>query len=149
VYNNTVYLGLKQELPLLLFNTWNGGSATNTQFYNNIFYVDGRATYDWDRSTNNVFENNVFYGAHGCIPSDTHVFTNRPPLVGPGKGGAGFASLTNYMLLPGANFPRGRIVADNGGRDFFGHSVPAGKPWSLARANRCKAQIEAFNSSAS
>jgi hypothetical protein len=142
VYNNTIYLGPNQNLPLLMFNTWNGGNATNTQFYNNIFFVDGRASYDWDRSTNNVFENNVFYGTHACIPPDAHVFTNRPPLVGPGKGSAGFASLTNYLLLPTTDFPRGRIVADNGGRDFFGHVVPANNPPAIGASEPSQSRSE-------
>jgi len=46
-YNNTIYVGPKQNLPLLLFNDWDGGNAQDTFFYNNIFYVDGRVSYDW------------------------------------------------------------------------------------------------------
>lgn len=124
VYNNTIYLGPKQNLKLLQFGTWNRGNAQDTQFYNNIFYVDGQAKYDWGHSTNNVFEDNVFYGSHAEIPSDSHSLTNRPPLPAPGAGANGFSSLACYRPTNTPDFPRGKIIPDNGGRDFFGQPVP-------------------------
>ncbi len=69
IYNNLIYVGPKQDLPLLLYTNWSS-YADNTHFVNNIFYVDGRVTYDWGRSTRNVFENNVFYGNHQGRPDD-------------------------------------------------------------------------------
>ena len=125
VYNNTIYVGPKQDLPLLLFGAWDGGSASDTRFLNNIFYVDGRVTYDWGQATNTVFESNVFFGTHVGAPFDPGAISNRPPLPAPGTGSEGFASLNGYRLRPGAEFPRGQIVPNNGGRDFFGNPVPA------------------------
>jgi hypothetical protein len=134
VYNNTIYVGPGQDLLLLQFGTWSGGNAKDTQFYNNIFYVDGRVKYDWGHSISNVFDGNVFFGAHAEIPPDPHAITNRPPLLKPGAG-QGPASLRKcYLLRPSPGFPRGRIVAENGGRDFFGHKVPADRPPCIGAA---------------
>jgi hypothetical protein len=128
VYNNTIYVGPKQDLPLILCTEWDRGNATDTRFYNNLFYVDGRVRYDWGKSTNTVFEGNVFCGAHVGRPTDAFGTTNRPPLIQPGGGGAGFESLKAYQAQPGSELPLGRIVPNNGGRDIFGKPVPAGTP---------------------
>ena len=134
VYNNTIYTGPNQDLPLLLFGDWSGGNASGTQFYNNIFYADGRVSYHWGRSTGNIFEGNVFYGGHSLIPPDARAVTNRPPVRAPGSGGGGFASLDGYLLRADPDFPKGRIIPDNGGRDFFGHPVPPDRPPSIGAA---------------
>jgi hypothetical protein len=125
VYNNTVYVGTNQDVPLLLFGEWDGGRPTGAKFFNNLFYVDGRVTSKWDSAKKLVFANNVFYGRHAEIPSDPHAITNRPALAKPGSGGDGFDSLKGYCPADTNGFPRGRIIPDNGGRDFFGHPVPA------------------------
>jgi hypothetical protein len=128
VYNNTIYIGPKQDLPLLLFSTWDGGNASGTWFINNIFYVDGRVTYDWGHGTNNHFADNIFYGTHVGMPAQAQAETNRPPLVAPGSGGQSFGSLAGYTIRPDASFPIGQVVPNNGGRDFFGHPVPENQP---------------------
>ena len=125
VYNNTIYVGTNQDLPLLLFGEWSRGNADGTKFFNNIFYVDGQVTYDWGKSTNTVFDSNIFFGRHSEIPPDANAFTNRPPLVNPGSGGDGFDSLGGYRIdSSNGEIPRGRTVTDNGGRDFFGNPLP-------------------------
>ncbi len=128
IYNNTIYVGPKQNLPLVLCNDWDGGSARDTFFYNNIFYVAGRVTYDFGKSQNTVFEHNVFYGAHQNPPVDAHAITNQPALVNPGGGAAGMDSLKVYQLLNAAACLPGRVVPENGGRDFFGTPVLANQP---------------------
>jgi len=124
IYNNTIYVGPRQNLPLFLFNDWDGGSARDTFFYNNIFHVDGRVTYDFGKSQNTVFENNVFYGTHEQPPADARGITNQPALLKPGSGGDGFDSLGGYKLRDANACIPGRVVSDNGGRDFFGNPVP-------------------------
>jgi hypothetical protein len=128
IYNNTIYVGRNQDLPLVLCGEWDGGNAQGTRFYNNIFYVDGRVTYKWDKSRDTVFENNIFYGTHVDPPADARASTNRPPLARAGSGGNGFESLTGYQWRDGSEPPLGRIVPNNGGRDFFGHPVPQDHP---------------------
>ncbi len=127
IYNNVIYVGPKQNLPLLLYTNWDS-YADNTQFRNNIFYVDGRVTYDWGRSTRNTFEHNVFYGNHQGLPDDPAGSIDKPPLVNPGSGVNGFGSLAGYKLRPGATFSRGLLDPNNGGRDFFGNPVSTTEP---------------------
>ena len=127
VYNNTIYVGPGRDLPLLLFTAWDGGEATNTYFFNNLFYVAGRVTYRWGGSGNNAFENNLFFGEHVGRPADPRAITNQPPLIAPGQGTNGLASANAYGLLSVAAFMAGRTVPDNGGRDFAGHPVNASR----------------------
>lgn len=128
IYNNTIYVGPKQNLPLVLCNDWDGGSAQDTFFYNNIFYVDGRVSYDFGKSQNTVFEHNVFYGAHENPPADPHAITNRPALLQPGSGAAGLDSLRGYQLRDAAACLPGRPVAENGGLDFYGSRLADQQP---------------------
>ena len=130
-YNNTIYLGAEQKLPLLVFGEWSGGNANGAKFYNNLFYVEGQASYEWGKSANLEFDCNLFYGGIQVAPSDAHAITNRPPLRQPGSGGQGFDTLRGYAPQPGASLPRGRLIPDNGGRDFFGASVSSNSPASI------------------
>jgi Right handed beta helix region len=124
VYNNIIYVGPKQHLPLLEFTDWSGGDAHRTNFFNNIFYVDGRVEYHWGKSVDNVFDHNIYFGNHDSPPLDPHAITAKPPLVHPGGGGNGIASLSAYQWIPGVTVPRGRAVSDNGDHDFFGNPLP-------------------------
>src|ERR1035437_2808670 len=128
IYNNVIYVGAKHDLPLLNFTEWSRGNEENTHFCNNIFYVDGSVTNLWGKSTTNVFESNVFFGNHRNRPDDSSAITNKPPLTNPGSGSSGFDSLAGYQLRGASDFPRGRIVPNNGGRDFFGRPVPQDRP---------------------
>jgi hypothetical protein len=128
IYNNTIYIAPKQDLPLVRCTDWNGGNARGTRFFNNLFQVDGRVTYDWGQSSDTVFENNVFCGTHVAPPTDSHATTSCPGLVKPGNGGDGFESLKGYAPADRENFPVGRVIEKNGGRDFFGNPVSPDKP---------------------
>jgi hypothetical protein len=120
IYNNTIYVAPKQNLPMMLFTEWSRGWASNTWIANNIFYVDGRVTYDLGRSTGTVFENNVFFGNHVNTPKDSRAITNRPPLLAPGFGASGISSLDVYRPSRLPRFMIGVIVPENGGRDILG-----------------------------
>lgn len=134
IYNNTIYIGTNQDVPLLYFSEWKGGWARDVKFYNNIFYVAGRVSYVWGKSQDVVFDHNVFFGNAGNIPPDPHAVTNCPPLINPDSGGDGIASLQGYRLKSDVAFPLGRMVPDNGGRDFFGNAVPANRPPCIGAA---------------
>lgn len=131
VYHNTIYLGPKQNLPLLSFNEWDKGNADGTRFENNIFIAAGRASFEWGKSRNTTFTHNVFFGNFSEIPAGTGTVTNRPPLIDAGSGGDGFDSLGGYKLTADAPPLRGHLVPDNGGRDFFGNPVPADRAPSI------------------
>src|SRR5262249_40215376 len=105
-----------------------------TRFFNNIFYVDGRATYDWGKSRDTVFENNIFCGTHADPPPDPRGAMRCPPLNKPGGGDDGFDSLDAYRFREGSEAPRGRVVENNGGRDFFGTAVAADKSPAIGAA---------------
>jgi len=130
IYNNTIYVGPKQDLPLVLF-TEDEGWAENTRFTNNIFYVDGKAAYKWGKSRGNVFENNLFHGRHEGKPEDPGGTTALPPLACAGGGGSGMDTLDGYRFRAGAALPLGKLIPGNGGRDFFGNPVPSDRPPSV------------------
>lgn len=98
IHNNTIYVGAHQDLPLVRFTEWDGGHGTDTRFVNNLFYVAGRVTYHLGQSRGTVFENNLYFGRHDNRPPDARAVTNVPPVLRPGAGGWGFASLAGWKL---------------------------------------------------
>jgi hypothetical protein len=138
IHNNTIYVGTNQHLPLVLFNEWDGGNAGNTRLVNNIFYVDGRVTYELGKSRGTVFESNLYLGNHAGRPADPRTATNRPPLMRPGSGSDGFASTGGYRLAAFPEFLRGLTMPDNGGRDFFGQPIPTSRPAAMGCAEFVK-----------
>lgn len=134
IHNNTIYVGAHQHLPFVLFNEWDGGSAANTRFVNNLIYVDGRVTYDLGKSSGTVFENNLYYGLHERRPEDAHAVTNRPPLRKPGSARDGFDSLNGYQSTARPDFLHGQFIRNNVSRDFFGQPIPTNRPPSIGCA---------------
>ena len=130
IYNNTVYIGPQQNLPLFLC-TDDDGWPEDTFIRNNIFYVEGRVRYEWGESRNHVFECNAFYGRHDGRPDDPKAVTSRPPLAGPGTGGETMETLGGYRLAPRAPDLLGILIPGNGGRDFFGTPRPLDRPPTL------------------
>jgi len=131
IYNNVIYSNLNNNL--IEFGNWESGVPTDTQFYNNIFYITGQASYVWGTTSGTVFENNVFYGTHIGPPSDPNAITADPNLVDPNCGGDGFDTLDGYMLQAsspciGAGTDTGIDYNDpnyiNGGLDFWGNALP-------------------------
>lgn len=128
IYNNTVYVAAGQNIPLISDNEWSGGNADSTYFYNNIFYVDGKVRYVWNLSKHNFFLSNVFYGNHTSPPADPLGLTSKPPLRNPGADADGSAGAAAYGFpAAAAAFATGNIIANNGGRDFFGYAVPSNR----------------------
>lgn len=140
IYNNTIYVGPKQDLPLVIFSEWDRGTAENTRFVNNLIHVDGRVTYDLGKSRGTVFENNLYFGDQVGRPADAGAVTNRPPLLQPGSGEDGFTSLSGYKLTDLKEFMVGVPVAGNGGRDFFGQLLPTNRPPAIGCAELVEAK---------
>ncbi|NQT25315.1 right-handed parallel beta-helix repeat-containing protein [candidate division KSB1 bacterium] len=123
IYNNTIYSNLVNTL--IKMDNWEGWPE-NTYFYNNIFYIPGRARYSWGQATGTVFKNNVFFGNHTRPPDDVDGITEDPLLVNPGSGYDGFDTLDGYKLKDESPCIRsGKIISDNGRLDFWGNPVPS------------------------
>jgi hypothetical protein len=140
VYNNTIYAGPDRTVDLLLFADWNGWSDA-TYFYNNIFYAAGPAQFShgvsraldgayttapgFGPSENNVFDSNLYYGVNPP-PGHSHALAVDPKLVDPTGAGLGLLSLDGYRLQPSSSArASGKLIENSGGRDFWGHAVPA------------------------
>jgi len=140
IYNNTVYVDEKMKNErfrtdngkpkICWFKDWDGYSD-KTYFYNNLIYnMSEEAYYDFGESTNNVWENNLFFGKHpDSEPNDPYKITADPMLVNPSSGGVGIDSVGGYMLQPGSPaIDAGKVIENNGGRDYFGNKLYNGKP---------------------
>ena len=139
IYGNTIYVGKGENVDLVLHTDWTGW-ASDTYFYNNIFYVEGTGrlfSYGVSgnpdgsyatapgpgKSTNNVFDFNVYYGVEA--PNDAHGLTSNPLLENAGHAGVGRHTLSGYWLRPGSPaIDSGRMIENSGGRDFLGTTVP-------------------------
>jgi hypothetical protein len=145
IYNNTFYIGKDIDLDLFL---WEGGGkdwADNTTVSNNIFYVDGQArngaamkrkpvddgTFITQPgvggATKITFQNNLFFGNFKDVPDGWQALRFDPLLSKPGSG-QGLDSLQGYQLREGSKGAGAGVpIEANGGRDFWGNPVPAGK----------------------
>lgn len=128
IYHNTIYVGKGRLLPMVLCGEWNGGTPDGIEFNNNLFYVDGKVNYQLGPAKNVTFSHNLFFGHHDNRPRDPFALTACPELRSVGSGASGFASLSGYLPLHSATFPRGGPIPDHGGHDLFGTPIPAGKP---------------------
>ena len=127
VYNNTFYLGKGQDIPLVASGNWGGKWAADTRFSNNVFYVDGKARFDFGGMTRVAFDSNAYWGAIANRPADPHAVTADPHLAAPGTPGVqGYAPLVGSPLLRA-----GRGIPDNDGPDFWGNFLPSTGPVSI------------------
>jgi hypothetical protein len=154
IYNNTIYVGKREDVDLVLHSDWSGWAA-RTSFFNNIFYVDGTARFSYGvsrgpdgaytvapgdgKSTGNFYDSNVYYGI--SPRADAHALTGNPLLSNPGGAGVGRESASAYRLR-GDSPARdsGRDVTNHGGHDFFGTAIPRCEraDRGAAETNECK-----------
>jgi hypothetical protein len=138
IYNNTIYVGKGEDVDVVLHTDWTGW-ASDTYFYNNIFYVEGTGRFGYGvkgnpdgsyesapgpgKSTNNVYDYNLYYGLKPA--DDPHAINTDPLLLRPGQGATGLASVAGYSLRNRSPaIDSGKFVRDNGGHDFAGTTVP-------------------------
>ena len=140
IYNNTIFVGKKEDVALLLYSDWHGW-AHRIELYNNVFYVEGKARFSYGvsrdsdgkyrtapgvgNSRDNVFDYNVYFGGVPAL-QDPHALRADPLLENPGAATTGLQSLRGY--LPRSASPlidSGRTIDGNGGADFFGSPVPS------------------------
>ena len=139
IYNNTIYIGAKRNIPLVRVWQWDNGVPSNNLFANNMFYVDTACTASYSfetANTTNAFRHNLYYGAFinkaddsGTAilpkPVDSGAINLRPAFVSPGGASSGLVSCSAYKLVASdSRLATGLVMAGNGGRDFFGDSVP-------------------------
>ncbi|MBM7565023.1 right-handed parallel beta-helix repeat-containing protein [Paenibacillus sacheonensis] len=116
-------------------------------FYNNVFYNDNGDGIVMSNSPKSTFINNIFYTSQGNPPYpqgpafyNNDFYGSTPPSQGirnltvdpkfvDPTGGDGIDKVAGFKLR--ADSPligEGRIVADNGGKDFFGNPLYTGSP---------------------
>jgi hypothetical protein len=129
VYNNTFYIDSDTTCIV-----------TRAHLTNNIFMADGTGSIEirsWQHPfytpwvpEEGMLYNNVYAGQCTAPLQDSLRATADPQFVAPGQGGEEAANLAGYALAPTSPYRGvGVIVANNGGRDILGRSVPSsGRP---------------------
>lgn len=138
IYNNTFYLGKGQDIPLVASGNWGGGDKwpADTRFSNNVFYTDGKGRFDLGGMTQVVFDHNAYWGTIAALPADPHSVTADPQLAAPGTPG-----VHGYALRLGSPLLRaGRVIPDNGGRDFWGNLLLLAGPASVGAGHESQEQ---------
>ena len=135
IYNNTFYI--KEGVPFIRPGMAGGTAVVE----NNIIYNSGATKQeDWTRENSKVtYSNNLYYNYSNLPTSDTAAITADPKFVDPGNGPTEYTGKTpsstekitndlsafdGYKLAsdsPAIN--KGKIIANNGGLDFFGNEV--------------------------
>ncbi len=130
IYNNVFYVERRKERDVrkqMIFV--NQGDISGMLIANNIFHVaDPHEFQGFEKVRDLVVRNNLYFGKFDPMPDDSTAVTANPFFVAPGKARDSLASATGFKI--GKNSPAigaGVSVPDNGGRDFFGNPVPAGR----------------------
>ncbi len=122
IYNNTIYLKPKPasvEKQFVDAGNWGNVWPNQTYFYNNIFYATEVTGFDLGNCSNLNLSDNLYFGPVSK-PSDLNPITDDPKFVKSGESN----NVNDYKLLPGSPaLKSGKIIADNGGFDFFGNPV--------------------------
>ena len=112
MYNNTLYNpGGDFDIRL----------AANSLVANNIFVGSSLTRFDTDRGI--TVDHNLYHGFTGPV-ADAHAVTADPLFTDPGTGGDGLDTVDGYRLTAGSPaIAAGRIIPENGGRDYWGFAV--------------------------
>jgi len=139
IYNNTIYVGKGENSDVVLHTDWTGW-ASDTYFYNNIFYVEGSARFSYGvsgnkdgsyvtaagpgKSSHNVYDSNLYYGLQPA--DDPHPLSGDPLMKRPGRAGIGRETASDYALRKHSPaIHSARVIENSGGKDFFGTEVRA------------------------
>lgn len=137
IYNNTIYIGTGQNTKII-DHEWDDAGNINAPytFRNNLVYNLGQGGYNLP-GVNGIFDHNLLYGNHPVSePENTNPVTKNPLLVAQGSGGIGWNTVDGYKLREGSPaLGAGAIIADNGGRDYWGNSVSAENPPNIGAYN--------------
>lgn len=132
IYNNTIYtdpwvkqhpLGTTEDLG-------------DIYFYNNIFCSLGG--WDYWRPDEGIWDSNAYFGhdADKMARRDANAVVADPRLVAAGSGKTGIDSVDGYMLFEDSPLlGAGRVIEDNGGRDYWGNPVDKRKKPNIGAYN--------------
>jgi len=159
IYNNTIYTSKERDVDLVLYSDWVGW-ASDTELYNNLFYVSGTAKFSYGISRNkdggyvtrpglgesrgNLFDYNTYFGKV-LSPQDPHSLTTNPMLASPATASDGRETLRGYDARPDSPLINsGKTIPDNGGKDFWGVPVPScgGTDRGATEFKRCSELIK-------
>jgi hypothetical protein len=137
IYNNVIYTGPAQpQMIAVSWGSWGAGTPTNTVFSNNIFEGTSGNSFAWPSTPAPVYSHNCLYGVFQNPPPDAALITADPLFVAPGTGGAGFGTLSGYLLMPGSPCSQnGILINNNGGFDFWGDPVDPVAPPNIGADN--------------
>ncbi|MBX9853112.1 MAG: DNRLRE domain-containing protein, partial [Cytophagaceae bacterium] len=119
-YNNTFYISANSNAA------FSDKAMASSAYYNNIIYKLGGGPIQI-ASAGQVaqWNNNLIYGS-ASKPADPNLITTDPLLVAPGTGGTGMNTVDGYKLKAGSPaLNSGRVIANNGNKDYFGNAVSA------------------------
>ncbi|NGF55836.1 T9SS type B sorting domain-containing protein [Parapedobacter sp. SGR-10] len=133
VYNNTFYIGTGLS-PTIVHE--NPNRSHTYAYHNNIVYNANTTPTPAKFSLattgtgvqNRTITDNIFYNTTQPAQIDfiTQNLTSDPLFINPGSGGIGLNTVGGYKLQPGSPaLNSGKIIADNGGKDYFGIAVSA------------------------
>lgn len=125
VYNNTIIQTDATHNQAISFNNWGGEWPDNNFIYNNIFYTVG-AVGTFNRASRyddlgNLLSNNLYWGTisppvDGTTPLDINPLTADPMFANP----TGNTAVDFKVGAGSAAIGAGRLIADNGGADYYG-----------------------------
>ncbi|OMD86814.1 MULTISPECIES: S-layer homology domain-containing protein [Paenibacillus] len=137
IYNNTIYIGAGQNTKII-DHEWDDAGNINApySFRNNLVYNLGQGGYNLP-GVNGSFDHNLLYGNHPVSePENTNPITANPLLVAQGTAGMGWNTVDGYKLREGSPaLGAGAVIADNGGRDYWGNPVSAATPPNIGAYN--------------
>ncbi len=131
VYNNVFF----NDQGRIFIQRWYGDNRGEAAFYNNIFWCPKGFSSNANNNKQGPgnpetlsYDRNVFFGSPGP-QEDAHAVRRDPLFVAPGSGGSGRETLQGYQIRKGSPcVGAGLVMPENGGRDFFGASLPQGPP---------------------
>lgn len=123
IYNNVIYVGKSQKVTKIISHEVWKTSPANTTYQNNIIYnLSENALFDFEISTGNNFDHNLYYGNSILKLEGSDWLHVNPFFINPGFGPYGYKLKKSSPAIKS-----GTVIAQNGGRDYYGNRLPTDK----------------------